>query len=370
MKKFLKIITIGCLGIFSLFAIFLFIVFYPVIFPDTPEEIERKKTKQKISSIKKIEQKSIDDYITEFSIKPNHKNSKFNSLITAFNNQKDRFKFNKCDFSYNDKIFFLEEEIDKVTSILDEPDKFYKTVTYSYPNGRIKIFDRSFTKREYITGKGYIYEKRIDLSIYEYPDSTKYGNRIIDKELNESIPAFNELKKLRKNELSKLQEKYKDSLIETSDEIQLTYEAFRITPIFLRRKKSEKYLLTDLNIELTPYLHTGDPDVPYKIIMFRGIPYKTYTDMYDFLDLSSLTRKDLNYHRIYIYEKECSQSNNNIIFTHIESEPYFETSGGGHLTWTGPYNPNKSLPIDYINFSINSLDDLKRQEIKKAGLLD
>jgi hypothetical protein len=370
MKKFLKIITIGCLGIFSLFAIFLFIVIYPVIFPDTPEEIERKKTEQKTASIKKIEQKNIDDYITKFSIKPNHKNSKFDSLITAFNNQKDRFKFNKCDFSYNNKSFFLADEIDKVTSVLGEPDKFYKTVTYRYPKGVIKIFDRSFTKREHIMGKGYIYEKRIDLSIYEYPDSTKYGNRIIDKELNESIPAIKELKELRKKELNKLQKKYNDSLIEVSDEIQLTYKAFRITPIFHRPKNSVKYLLTDLNIELTPYIHAGDPDVPYKIIMFRGIPYKTYTDMYDFLDLSSLTREDLDYHRIYIYEKECSQSSNSIVSTHVESKPYFETSGGGHLTWTGPYNPNKSRSIDYINFSINSLDDLKRNEIKKAGLLD
>jgi len=370
MKKYLKIITIGCLGIFSLFVIFLFIVFYPVIFPDTPEEIERKKTEQKIASIKKIEQKNIDDYITEFSIKPNYKNSKFDSLITAFNNQKDRFKFNKCDFSYNDKSFFLEDEIDKITSILGEPDKIHKTVTYRYPKGRIKIFDKSFTTREHITGKGYIYEKRINLSIYEFPDSTKYGNRIIDKELDESIPAFNELKKLRKKELSKLQEKYKDSLIEISDKIQLTYKAFKITPTFHKRKNTKKHLLTKLNINLEPTVLSNDIDIPYKIIMFRGIPYKLYTDMFDFLDLSSLTRKDLNYHRIYIYEKECSQSNNNIIFTHVESEPYFETSGGGHLTWRGPRNPNKSHSIDYINFTRHTLKDLKNIEIEKAGLLD
>ena len=291
-------------------------------------------------------------------------------MITAFNNQKDRFKFNKCDFSYNDKIFFLEDEIDKVTSILGKPDKIYKTVTYRYPKGEIKIFNRSLTKSEHIMGQGYISEKIIELSIYEYPDSTKYGKRIIDKELTESIPAFNELKELRKNELNKLKEKYKDSLIEVSDEIELTYKAFKITPKFDKHKNTEKFLLTQLRINLEPTVFWDDPDIPYNIIMFRGIPYRLYTDMYDFIDLSSLTRKDLNYHRIYIYEKECSQSNNNILYTHVESEPYFETRGGGHLTWRGPYNPNKSLPIDYINFSLNSLDDLKRHEIKKAGLLD
>ncbi len=364
MKKFLKIITIGCLGIFSLFVIFLFILFYPVIFPDTPEEIERKKIEKKLGLKEEIEKKNIDDYITEFNIKPNHKNSKFNNLITEFNNQKNRLEFNDCEFSYNDKSFFLKDTPEQIIFVFGNPDKTRKTVTYRYPEGTIKCFDNSFSK-----GK-------LSFQIYDYPDKKNYGN-VLWNEHYENTPFKEllkldqkELKELQQKQLAKLKAKYGDSFIKVSDEIKFTYKALRIKPIFHRSKNSEKYSLTDLNIELTPYIHSGDPDVPYKIIMFRGIPYKTYTDMYDFLDLSSLTRKDLNYHRIYIYEKECFQSNNNLISTHIESKPYFETSGGGHLTWTGPYNPNKSLPIDYMNFSINSLDDLKRHEIKKAGLLD
>lgn len=364
MKKFLKIMTVGCLGICSLFVVFLFIIFYPVIFPDTPEEIEKKKMEQKLELKKEFENKKIEDYITEFNIEPNNQNPDLNTLILEFDNQKHRFKFNKCGFSYNDKNFFLKDTPEQIISVFGNPDETRKTVTYRYPEGRIKCFENSFSK-----GK-------LSFEIYDYPDKENYGNVLWNKHYkNTPFKELlkldqKELKKLQQKQLAKLQAKYGDSLIKVSDEIKLTYKAFRITPTFHKPKNSGKYLLNDLNIELTPYVHSGDPDVPYKIIMFRGIPYKTFTNMYDFLGLSSLTRKDLNNHRIYIYEKECSQSNNNIIFTHIESEPYFETSGGGHLTFTGPYNPKKSLPIDYINFSINSLDDLKQNEIKKAGLLD
>ncbi|GAA3521436.1 hypothetical protein GCM10022393_39780 [Aquimarina addita] len=364
MKKFLKIITIGCLGIFSIFFIFLFILFYPIIFPDTPEEIERKRVELKEELKAEIENKTIEDYLTTLNIKPrNQKSSEFNSLITEFKNQKHRFKFKKCEFSYNDNIFFLEDSLEHITSVFGESDRITKTVTYKYPKGRIKIYERSYIKT--ITSRfENVYEKKRSLSVYEYPDSESYGNKIVEKEGEDNTATLKSLEQLRRNELIKLKESYGDSLVEISDKIELDYETLEINTIFYKDKNTDHYLLNwfKINFEYS--------DEPYDIIIFRDIPYRLTMDMYDFLNLSNLTRNDLDYHRLYFYDKSCSLSSNNIIYTHIESEPYFETSGGGHLTWRGPYNPNKSRSIDYITFSVETLKDLKNTEMENADLLD
>lgn len=363
MKKFLKIVTIGCLGIFSLFAISLFIIFYPVIFPDTPEEIERKQIALKEKIKAKILNKKVEDYLTEFNTEPNKQNLNFNLLTTEFKTQKHRFKFNKCEFSYNDNIFFLEDSLELITSILGESDRTVKRVTYKYPKGRIKIYEESYTEEETSKYES-IYKKKRSLSIYEYPDSEEYGNNITRDTGEDNTATITRLKELRKRELNVLQEKYGDSLVQVSDEIELNYEALEIKAIFHKDINTDQYLLNRFEINFKY------SEAPYDIIVFRGIPYKLYMDMYDFLDLSRLTRNDLDYHRLYFYEKDCYVSSNNIIYTHLESKPYFEIRGGGHLTWTGPYNPDKSCSIDYITFSLQTLKDLKTEEMRVSNVLD
>lgn len=368
LKTIFKILSIGCLGMCLIFLVFLFMAFYPVLFPDTPEEIERKNIELEEELKEEIEDKEMDDYINEFNIKPNHNNPNFDPLISEFKNQRDRFIFNKCEFSYNENNFYLEDSLEHITSIFGKPDESNKIVTYRYPKGRIKFIERSYTEHRQSMQED-VYVRKTGLSIYQYPDDSDYGESINSLEGEENSTTFSELKQLKTNELNKLQEKYKDSLIELSDEIILTYEILKIAPKFHRDTNTKQYLLTELSIDLD-LIRYFDPNTPFKVIMFRGIPYKLSTEMYDFLDLSNLKRKDLDYHRLYIYENDCAKSSKKIIYTKMESKPYFETSGGGHLTWTGPYDPEKSLSIEYITFSIHTLQDLKNIEMKEAGLLD
>ena len=353
MKKVFRIILKGFLGILLLGLIFLFWVFYPIMFPETPEQYEAKRVKLR----QKIEKKTIDAYITEFDIKPKKKNSNFDPLIREFENQKDRFKFHACEFSYNDKSFFLRDTHEDLISVLGEPDKTRKTVTYHYPKGIIKCFDNSFEP------------EKLSFEIYDYPDSIDVGINLLNKDYTNFNKLLQldqkELKKLQQKEVEKLRERYGDSLIQISDEITLTYEDFKITPQFNRDSNTGQYLLTNFYLDLTHY-----PSSSLDVIMFRGVPYKLSMNMYDFLDLSNLTRKDLNYHSIYIYDKDCSPSKNDVIYTSIDSDPYYEYMSIGHLGWRGPYNPDESLPIDYIKFSILTLEDLKYNEMANSDLLD
>lgn len=371
MKKALKFVLAGCLSIVTLLIILFIIIFYPLIFPDSPEEIEKKKVEIKMKSIAKIKNKTIDDYIKDFDLKPNTRNSNFDDLTTQFSNQKHRFAFNKCEFSYNDEKFYLNDSIGKIISLFGKADNISKTITYKYPKGEIRFYERTFTDYDPFNGKKDKFENKVSLRIFDYTEIEKYGSLIISKELENNEINVQKLKEINEREFKVLKEKHEDSLIKTSEEIRLSYDTLKIDSYFLKYKNTKQYLLTEFNIDLKPIRYYPDPDTPFKIIMFREIPYKLSTEIYDFLDLSSLTRDDLDYHRIHIYQNECIPSDDVIVYTKVESEPYFGyKSLGGHLGVRGPYDPEKSKQIEYINFSLQSLESLQKSEMTKAGLLD
>lgn len=122
-----------------------------------------------------------------------------------------------------------------------------------------------------------------------------------------------------------------------------------------------------LKREMTSFLlkMAGYDDVKNKhidIIKFRQIPYQLGMKLNDFMALSNLTHDKLrrdSFH-FFMLQKECPPSETERIYTNIGSSPAYEVEGGGHLTWTGDFNPNKSYSIKKIGVEVKTLESFKK----------
>ena len=91
--------------------------------------------------------------------------------------------------------------------------------------------------------------------------------------------------------------------------------------------------------------YEGHKDTPYKIIKFRKVPYQLDMSLNEFIELSDLSHeKTLEHDTSAFYvknEKECSS----LISTEIGSTPNYHSTGGGHMTMRGAFNPKSTGTI-------------------------
>lgn len=272
--------------------------------------LDEKQVEMEKERKEELEKRTIDYYTSNLTIVPNKTDTKFNILSKEFRDQKHRFEFNICEYKYNNQLFFIGDSPEKMVSIFGEPDE--------------KSLER--TRHEYAKGK-YIYLTKEELSK--------------QKELEENIDES-----LNKTKLKFFRYTYKNL------GLRMSFESI----------DNKSYVLSSFNIKLSDYNHETHKyeysNSLFDMILFRGIPYKFNMTIGEFRKLTNVkNNRDFRS----ILQKECPVNNDYRIHSTLYSEHYYESAGGGHLTYTGAYNPNISYPIKSISFSERNLEYYKKE---------
>ncbi|WP_025743286.1 hypothetical protein [Aquimarina pacifica] len=238
---------------------------------------------------------TISDYTDDYKVTANTKHPKFKPLVNKFNQQKHRFEFDICEYKYNSNSFFFGDSPEKIISIFGKPDGKDERTIYNY--------DKFLRRKDSDTTKKALH--------YEY------------KNLKLSIS----FKKLHNKgyELSSL------NIAMSKDDYQLAY----------------KY---------------GKTQTLFDVVLFRKVPYQLNMTLNEFMELSNLSHKKLRrtggFHRsFFMFQEECPPTEETRIYTGIDSYASYETEGGGHMTWTGNFDPTKSSTIESLSFYLKTLED-------------
>ncbi len=290
MKKGLKILLKGCLGIFILIIILFCIVVYPILFP------------------KKV---ALSDYTDDYTITAKTRHPKFKPLVNQFKQQQHRFEFDTCEYKYNDQSFFFGDTPEKILSIFGEPDEKDERTHYQFGNSDRYLSKDDAEEIEQLK-KDYGDSLHIlESTLYYYYNSLKIG--ISFEEIHNNGYEF---------------------------------KSFRISMSGDSYRYEYKY---------------GKTETLYDVILFRKVPYQLDMTLNEFMELSNLSHKKLRktggFHRsFFMFQEECPPTEETRIYTAIDSYASYETEGGGHMTWTGDFDPNESSTIESLSFYLETLE--------------
>ncbi len=89
----------------------------------------------------------------------------------------------------------------------------------------------------------------------------------------------------------------------------------------------------------------------FNIILFHNVPYALSMTLNEFMELSNLDHNKLRHNiaAFYIRQKKCFPTNSEYtIYTSLDSEPIYNSVGGGHITMRGDFKPESSKLIESI----------------------
>lgn len=148
-----------------------------------------------------------------------------------------------------------------------------------------------------------------------------------------------------------------DDKIETLDKssIVFDYDKLKLSISFHQENQG----INGITLRMSDY--KGHEDTLFKIIVFRGVPYQLDMNLNEFMELSDLNHDKLRHssHSFYFRQKECAPSDEERIYTHIDSTPAYDSHGGGHLNLRGKFDPNVTGVIKGLNISKETLEDIK-----------
>ncbi len=126
----------------------------------------------------------------------------------------------------------------------------------------------------------------------------------------------------------------------------IKYKELKLTVVFTSGTNS----FMALSLRVSDY--KGHEDTPYKIVMFRKTPYHLDMTLNEFMELSDLQHGSTLKHdtaAFYIINEQICDSKLKT-GTGIGSTPNYHSTGVGHVTIRGEFNPESTGPIK--NFSI------------------
>lgn len=137
------------------------------------------------------------------------------------------------------------------------------------------------------------------------------------------------------------------------------YEKLKLS-ISFKKLHHKEYELSSCNIGMSEDKYDKTQTL-YDVILFRKVPYQLDMTLNEFMELSNLSHKKLRrtggFHRsFYMFQEECPPTEETRIYTAIDSYASYETEGGGHLTWTGDFDPTESSPIESLSFYLETLE--------------
>ncbi|TCI94794.1 hypothetical protein [Tenacibaculum sp. M341] len=257
----------------------------------------------------KPKEKTISDYTDDYVISAYTDHPKFKELTDQFNQQAHRFEFGVCEYKYNDQQFFIGDNPEKITAIFGEPDE------------------------------------RRESTRYEFGDSYRYINKDETKRLEE------------------LKQTYGDSLFLKEHSLRFEYTSLKIDVSF-KRLPNKEYQLRSFSIAMSEEdrfykSKYKEAKTLFDVIVFRGVPYQLDMTLNEFMELSDLSHYELRRRSrsFFMFQKECPPTKDSRIYTSINSRAVYKVEGGGHLTWTGDFDPHTTYPIKGLSFYKQTLEE-------------
>lgn len=294
MKRFWKFLFRGCLILLAIPVVF-------IVFVICKTEFDRAK----LAKLKN----TLDYYTDDYTITNNTEDPKFKLLVEEFKKQEHRFEFDTCEYKYNNQSFFLGASQTEIINIFGKPDEQNERLLYEF-NDRSRYFGKSEDDK-----------KEIAELTREYGDSLKLTNRFIS---------------------------YKYNSLKLSLRFEYINNSFKLYSFGIG--------LSEFNNSNYKFEHE---DTVFDVILFRQAPYQLDMSVNDFMEMSDLSHEKLRRFRrsFFMFQKECPITKDTRIFIDIDSRAIYKQEGGGHMTWTGDFDPNTSYPIEGLSFYAQTLEE-------------
>ena len=238
-----------------------------------------------------------------------------------FNNEK------KSDLMSNDKD---KTKTNQEKETIDDYTDTYKII----PNYKLPIFKELVMKFN-------TQEHRFEINTCEF----KYNGKSFF--IGDSVDSITAIFGEPQGEITK-----------SGDETSFYYDYNNLN-ISMRFSTSKKNLEV-FNINLRDY---DDKHIsPFDILLFHKVPYYYKMKLNTFLALSDLDHTKLRHSRFsfVVRPKECAPNKDSRISHYILSRPVYATNGGGHLTYSGEFNPKESNVINGFEFIAQTLKEIKK----------